>query len=32
MEVFSSGELADLLKIASKEGLYEAWTNHASPP
>ena len=31
MEVFSSGELADLLKIASKEGLYEAWTNHASP-
>lgn len=31
MEVYSSGELADLLKIASKEGLYEAWANHASP-
>ncbi|MDA9237662.1 ketol-acid reductoisomerase [Planktomarina sp.] len=31
MEVYSSGELADLLKIASQEGLYDAWKNHASP-
>ena len=31
MEVYSSGELADLLKIAAKEGLHEAWRNHASP-
>ena len=31
LEVFSSAELSDLLRIASKEGLYQAWTNHASP-
>ena len=31
METYSSGELSDLLKLSAKEGLYNAWKNHASP-
>ncbi|MDC1209126.1 NAD(P)-binding domain-containing protein [Litorivicinus sp.] len=31
LETYSSGELSNLLSIAGKEGLYQTWTNHASP-
>jgi ketol-acid reductoisomerase len=31
MELYASGEIGELLLLASKIGIYEVWKNHASP-